>query len=149
MDFFTGFNNLKPSIRTILLVILVKMPFWYLAIVIFSGSFAAHYPFYIHLVAAFCLSMAWLYGMSFAMLSIEKLDKENSTNGFNESFYESAVVLTLPILCLATFFTYIMKWHFMDFVIIAFGLLAGIIVFAIIGQIGIYLLSKIKKSRQK
>jgi|GEM_PF-5740629 len=134
MDFFTGFNDLKGSIRTYLICFFLIMPFWYLDITLFSKTFYRTHPVYIPILAAFSITICWLW-MFICALVIAK---------FTKNFYQSmetkderfilywAVILSIPILGFLTFVLDYYQLNFKEVLIIKFASAATILLFTII-----------------
>lgn len=134
LDFFTGFNNLSLGIKTISLAICIKIPFWYLGIQLFAHSFIERYPFYVQLVAAFCLTVTWLYGLSMAYFLLERPFRKTgeTRNQYDRRFYRNVTTLGVPVLSTSIFLSYLVESNFRFFICVTSGMFIGTFGFLLI-----------------
>lgn len=102
MDFVSLFNNLHIGIRNTIVSFVAIMPFWFFALELFSKSFVKEYDFYIHIIAAFCLTLSWMY----AVLGIIGLTTGLSRDAIDQPLI-AFVVFSIGILgCTTVVFDY-------------------------------------------
>lgn len=132
MSIVKDLNELHFTLKTVVIGIIITMPFWYLDIYLFAPWFTKANPIHIPIIVAFCLSIGWLLlGVLFmdTFNDIERIEakrgEEVSDNEF-EDFWASVIAMSTVFLGIFSFIWYVANGRFFYLVLTSFGLMCTI-----------------------
>lgn len=107
--------KLDITTKSVILNILLLMPFWYIDLYLFKKEFFLSAPVYLPIVFSFCLTVAYL--IPFYISEYIKLPPGLPTNTYeHESFRITSIAIPLLLICAITFLCYFMSPDRFDFV---------------------------------
>jgi hypothetical protein len=145
MSIIKDVNELHISFKTVLIGILLNMPFWYIDLYLFKNDFFSKAVFYIPLVMSFCLTIAWLgFWIMFAAIMSTNENKRNTAQSQIKPELDIIIALFISVLlsCIFTFISYFCHLSFIPLLLISFGFLAFCLVLSIIGNIRVNMKKK-------
>lgn len=117
-------NKLHVTLKSIIISMVLTMPFWYLNLYFFKNDFFLSSPIQIPIIISFCLSVVWtgLHFLSASSFEIAFMKKQNTNSDSKiEGTVLLAVIVSLMWIAIYTFLTYYFKWSFMNLFYISFG----------------------------
>ncbi|MHB8259935.1 MAG: hypothetical protein ACYDCN_09040 [Bacteroidia bacterium] len=120
MSILKDLNESHISIKSVVLSLLVIMPFWFVAIFLFHRVFFNSVPIYIPIVFSFCFSLI-NFAMAHALISwindFSKLNKQRYKSFHSRTVFISTTATVYSVVGLSIFVCvgFIFKWDFYQF----------------------------------
>ena len=113
---FSDIDKLPFSLKAVIIGFIFIMPFWFLAMYLFSSVFFGNNPLYISIIVVFCISCGWYFGLFSMGVIIQKwiwpgINDEMPAYGV----LLIAIVLSMVNLSVLTYIGWINKFGFLKF----------------------------------
>jgi len=117
MSYAEELSKLPIQLRSFLISLILIIPFWYLAIVLFKPNFITKYQVHIPIILSFCLSACHLglILISSSMLS-DVIFKEKDKIKELQNIYLMSCFISVFFLSTFLFIGFYYKWHLITFI---------------------------------
>ncbi len=108
MSYLEDFNKLNPSVKSVVIGIVLIIPFWYFDIYLFKKKFFYDAPIFIPIVASFCLSVVSLLLFVIAIILENYTDPKNTEREYSpEKIMNTSVIISVVWLSVMSYSQYV------------------------------------------